>query len=57
LKQSKRATSRIIVGNEVTIFIELSIAGDIAILDRGWTSVVAREHIVVEKQNICETEK
>jgi hypothetical protein len=48
LKQSKRATSRIVVGNGDTVLIELSIAGDIAILDRVWTSVVAREHIAIE---------
>jgi hypothetical protein len=46
VKQSKRATSvGEVVGQQVT--------GDPAILDRVWTSVVARENIVVEIQIFC----
>jgi hypothetical protein len=46
LKQSKRATSvSEVVGHRAT--------GDPAMLDRVWTSVVAREHIVVEIQIFC----
>jgi hypothetical protein len=41
LKQSKRATSPSLIGVLIT--------GDIEILDRVWTSVVACEHIVREK--------
>jgi hypothetical protein len=48
--QSERATS-------VGVIVSPKVIGDIAILDRDWTGVVAREHIVVEKQLICETEK
>jgi hypothetical protein len=52
---SKRATSRIVVVNGVAVIIPNKLAGDIAIvLDKVWTSVVAREHIVVEIQIICE---
>jgi hypothetical protein len=55
LQQSKRATSRIVVvGNDETVLIELSIAGDKAILDRNWAHVAAREHIAREIQTICE---
>jgi hypothetical protein len=51
---SKRATSRIVVVNGVAVIIQNRLAGDKAILGRVWTSVVAREHIVVEIQLICE---
>ena len=51
---SRRATSRIVVVNGVAIVIKNRFAGDIAIIDRVFTSVVAREQIVVEKQIICE---
>jgi hypothetical protein len=42
LKQSKRATS----------LIGVTRAGDVAIIDRFWTRVAAREHIVEEIQTI-----
>jgi hypothetical protein len=51
---SKRATSRIIVGNDIPVIILNRFAGDIAILDKVWTRVVARERIVAEIQIICE---
>jgi hypothetical protein len=47
LSLSKRATS----------LISVTRAGDLAILNRVWTSEVAHEHIVVEIQLVCETEK
>jgi hypothetical protein len=54
---SKRATSGGGVVNGVAIAIQNSFAGDIATPDRVWTSVVAREPIVVEKQTICEEKR
>jgi hypothetical protein len=45
-------TSRIIVVNGVAVVIPNRFAGDKALLNRVWTSVVAREHIVVELQSI-----
>jgi hypothetical protein len=50
---SKRATSGGVV-NEVAVVIPNRFAGDKAKLDGVWTRVVSREHIVVEKQSICE---
>jgi hypothetical protein len=54
---SKRAT-RVGVVNGVAVIIIIipkRFAGDMALLDRVWTSVVAREPIiVVEPQRICE---
>jgi hypothetical protein len=47
---SKRAASIGVVGSVI-------VTGDKAIyINIDWTSVTAREHIVVEKQLICETE-
>jgi ribosomal protein S8E len=51
---SKRATSGGGVVNGVAVAIQNSFAGDIATPDRVWTSVVARETVVVEKQTICQ---
>ena len=50
---SKRATSGGVV-NGVEVVIINTFAGNKALLDWVWTSVVAREQIVVEKQTICE---
>jgi hypothetical protein len=47
LKQSKKATT-LIFGIQ---------AGDVACPDVVWTSVVTHEHIAIEIQRNCETEK
>jgi hypothetical protein len=57
---SKRAASRFV---EVSVLVNKDIVitkdrftGDIAILNRGWASVVSSEHISNEIQTICEIE-
>jgi hypothetical protein len=53
---SKRAT-RVAVVNGFAVVIQNRFAGDKAIINRVRTSVVAREHIVVETQPICKEKR